>query len=281
MDTHRNRRPPRQRAEPPPALKPSALALCFVAALVVFLFFWGTPPLYPVRLLVTLMHESGHALAARSIGGTVVSVSISPGSGGLTVTQFEPSLLHRVWVSSGGYLGSAIAGAVLLAAAGRLRTGRFILGALAAWLAVVGVAWVRFVPPSVSGGVASATGHARTDGLFTLTFIFGVCGALLLLAWKAPVWIRRITIVFLATLSCLAALEDVKLLFGYGLEGSFSDADAMAQATGIPAAIWAALWLVISLVAVALGFRSMLRASRAAQARRSRTGSASSASSSS
>lgn len=263
----RHRRHSRQPADPPAPLSPWALAACFGVALVVFLFFWGTWPLYPVRLLVTLLHESGHALAAKAAGGMVVSVSISPGAGGLTVTQYPPSMLNRVLVSSGGYVGSALAGALLLASAGRMRSGRFVLGALAAWLAMVGVAWVRFVPPQVAGGVANATGFARTDGLFTLTFILGVCGALLLLAWQAPVWMRRIVIVFLATLSCLAALEDVKLLFGFGLAGSFSDADAMAQHTGVPAGVWAGLWMLISFVAIALGFRSMLRASRAAVAR--------------
>lgn len=258
--------PARAVAAVPPPMSRGALLLLVGGALIVALFLWGTPALYPMRLLVTLMHETGHAVMARLAGGTVESVSISPTAGGLTVWRIPRSTTWHLLVISGGYLGSAGAGALLLAAAAHLRTGRLVLGALAAWLVAVSVFWVRLVPPQVAGSVATASGYSRSDGLFTLAFALLAAAALFALAWKGPVWLRRVVIVWIATLSCLAALEDVKRLFGYGLSGSSSDADLMAQQTGIPAAVWAAAWMVLSVGAVGVGVRALLRAGRRGRA---------------
>jgi hypothetical protein len=92
-----------------------------------------------------------------------------------------------------------------------------------------------------------------------MAFVLLIGGALFLLGWKGPIWLRRSAIVWIATLSCLAALEDIKGLFGYGLSGSSSDADAMQQATHVPAAFWAVLWFLLALLAIAVGLRSIVR----------------------
>lgn len=253
-------------AEPPPLSTPLLLGTLVVAA-AVSVFLWDTVWVYPFRLLVTLMHETGHAVAAKLVGGDVVSVTISPREGGLTLSAFEPTLLKRIIVSSAGYVGSSLAGALLLVAAGRMRSGRALLWCLVAWMALVVVLWVPFVPPEADGGAAKASGFARTDGLFTMGFSIGVGGLLALAAWKAPVTLRRVIVIWIAALSCLASLEDLKGLFGYGLAGSGSDADAMARLTYIPAGVWAAVWLLLSLGAMGLGVRSILK--RRAALRRS------------
>lgn len=244
-----------------------ALLLTVLAAAAVSVFLWDTVFIYPFRLLVTLMHESGHAIAAKLVGGEVLSVTISPGEGGLTLSRFEPSLLKRMFVSSSGYLGSSIAGAALLVGAGRMRSGRVMLWGLVIWMLVVAVVWVPFVPPGMEGGAAKASGFARTDGLFTLAFVAAVAAALGFIASKAPVPLRRVTVVWIATLSCLAALQDVKGLFGYGLAGSGSDADSMAQLTGLPAGLWAAAWMLLSLGAIFIGLRSIVKRRRVVRAR--------------
>jgi hypothetical protein len=73
------------------------------------------------------------------------------------------------------------------------------------------------------------------------------------------VWLRRGLVVWIAALSCLLALQDIKGLFGYGLEVGVSDAHAMAQLTYLPAPFWAAVWMGVSLGAMWLGLRSILR----------------------
>lgn len=256
-----------KRAAVAPPMSTRALLLTVVAAAVVSLFLWDTLAIYPFRLLVTLMHETGHGLAAKLVGGHVVSVTISPREGGLTMSAYEPTLLKRMIVSSSGYVGSSLAGALLLVGAGRMRSGRTLLWGLVVWLLVVAFVWVPFFPPEIQGGAAKASGFSRTDGLFTMGFVVVVAAALGLIASKAPVLMRQITVVWIATLSCLSALQDVKGLFGYGLSGSGSDADNMSQITHLPAALWAAAWMLLSLAAIAFGLRSIVKRRDVAKAK--------------
>jgi hypothetical protein len=143
-----------------------------------------------------------------------------------------------------------------------------LLWGLVVWMVAVAVAWVPLLPPDPGAAHALATGSSRADGLFTLGFIAGMGGLLGLVAWKGPVWLRRGLVVWIAALSCLLALQDIKGLFGYGLEAGVSDAHAMAQLTYLPAPFWAAVWMVVSLVAMVLGLRSILRRRQLVAARR-------------
>ncbi len=244
--------------EPPP-MSTRALLACLVLAAAASLFLWQTVWLYPFRLLVTLMHESGHALSAWAVGSHVSSVTISPSTGGLTYHSLTGSLWKELLIASGGYLGSSVAGALLLVAAGRMRSGRALLWLLVAWMVAVAVVWVPLLPPDPGAAHALATGSSRSDGLFTIGFIAGMGALLGLVAWKGPVWLRRGFIVWIAALSCLLALQDIKGLFGYGLQVGVSDAHAMAQLTYLPAPFWAAVWMGVSLAAMWLGLRSIVR----------------------
>jgi hypothetical protein len=247
--------------EPPP-MTTRALLACLVLATVASLFLWQTVWLYPFRLLVTLMHESGHALTAWALGAHVSSVTISPATGGLTYHSGTGSLWKELLISSGGYVGSSVAGALLLVAAGRMRSGRALLWGLVAWMVAVAVLWVPLLPPDPGSAHALATGSSRSDGLFTLGFIAGMGALLGLVAWKGPVWLRRGLVVWIAALSCLMALQDIKGLLGFGLEVGVSDAHTMARLTYLPAPLWAAVWMLVSLGAMWLGLRSILRRRR-------------------
>src|SRR5206468_10158601 len=131
------------------------------AAALLGIFFWNTWPLYPFKLLVVLMHESGHAAATLLAGGSVDRIAISPDQGGVTFSRIQPTLLREVLVSSAGYIGSTVSGCVLLWIAARSKEGRWPLIALAGWCALVTVLYVR-------------------DG-FTLVFVGGCALALGLL----------------------------------------------------------------------------------------------------
>ncbi|WNG13986.1 M50 family metallopeptidase [Cystobacter fuscus] len=244
--------------EPPP-LSTRALLACLVLAAAASVFLWQTVWLYPLRLLVTLMHESGHALTAWALGSHVSSVTISPATGGLTYHSLTGSRWKEMLIASGGYVGSSVAGALLLVAAGRMRSGRLLLWGLVAWMVGVAVLWVPLLPPDPGGSYAHFTGSSRSDGLFTLGFIAGMAALLGLIAWKGPVWLRRGVVLWIAALSCLLALQDIKGLFGFGLEVGVSDAHAMAELTWLPAPFWAAVWMALSLLAMGLGLRSILR----------------------
>lgn len=252
--------------EPPP-LSTRALVACLVLATAVSVFLWQTVWLYPLRLLVTLMHESGHAITAWALGSHVLSVTISPSTGGLTYHSGTGSLWKSLLISSGGYVGSSVAGALLLVAAGRMRSGRLLLGGIVAWMVVVAVLWVPLLPPEPSSAQALSTGSSRTDGLFTLGFIAGMTALLGFIAWKGPVWLRRGAVLWIAVLSCLLALQDIKGLLGIGLEAGTSDAHTMARLTWLPAPLWAAVWMALSLASMGLGLRSILRRRERVRAR--------------
>ena len=236
-----------------------ALLACLALATLTSVFLWQSVWLYPFRLLVTLMHESGHALTAWILGSQVGAVTISPATGGLTYHTGTGSLWKELLITSGGYVGSSVAGALLLVAAGRMRSGRLLLWSLVAWMVGVAVIWVPLLPPSPGAAHALATGSSRSDGLFTLGFIAVMALLLGGVAWRGPLWLRRGLVVWIATLSCLMALQDLKGLFGYGLQAGVSDANTMARLTWLPAPLWVGLWMVLSILAMGLGMSSILR----------------------
>ena len=211
-----------------------ALAVSFVAGLL----FWNTWPMWPFRLLVVLMHESGHAAATLLVGGSVDRIQIAPNEAGVTLSRYLPSLWRQVVITSAGYLGSTVSGCVLLWVAARSRAGRWPLVALAAWTGTVALLWVR--------------------DAFTLLFVGGAALVLGLVARFGPALLRRGLLVFLATFSVSYALYDIKEdLLHFASRGA-SDAEALARATFIPAIIWGVGWGLLSLALVALTLRHVL-----------------------
>lgn len=221
------------------------LLVALAVSAVLGILFWNTWPLYPFKLLVVLMHESGHAAATLLVGGSVDQIRISPDQGGVTISRYVPSVLRQIVVSSAGYVGSAVSGCVLLWIAARAKEGRWPLIALAAWCALVTVLYVR-------------------DG-FTLVFVGGCALGLGLLARFGPALLRRGALVFLASFSACYALYDIRddLLHLRSWSGA-TDADALAQATYIPAIVWAVGWGALSLVLLGLTLRHILVAQRRA-----------------
>ncbi|MEM9823497.1 MAG: M50 family metallopeptidase, partial [Bacteroidota bacterium] len=66
----------------------------------------GRKIMYPIVLLVTFLHEFGHALGAIFTGGTVEALQISGDGSGFAMTRGG----SRSIILMGGYLGSAILG---------------------------------------------------------------------------------------------------------------------------------------------------------------------------
>ncbi|MBL7798508.1 MAG: M50 family metallopeptidase [Saprospiraceae bacterium] len=77
----------------------------------------GATILYPVTLLVTFLHEMGHALGALLTGGSVEGMQINPDGSGFTVTRGG----NRGVTLIGGYLGSAVLGNLLFRIGARHR----------------------------------------------------------------------------------------------------------------------------------------------------------------
>lgn len=187
---------------------------------------WDLPLLLPLRILVVVFHEAGHALTALATGGEVISISVSANEGGLTMTRGG---LHLV-ILNGGYLGSLVAGLALLRLSRKDGRGRAVLGLLGLMLGGAALVWFR---PLVSFGFAYAA----------LTAV-----ALVAVAAKArPTvsdWSVRVVGLFSVLYAALDVRDDV-LSHGLAAGSVQSDAAALAALTGVPALLWGLGWLVV------------------------------------
>jgi hypothetical protein len=202
-----------------------------MALLLLFLgagwFFWDSPVLRPLKLLVVMMHESGHALATLLVGGEVKHITVNADESGACLSALPPGVFRKIIVFSAGYLGSAVMGAVLLLATFRFRLRRWVLGAACVWLAGMGVLYAR--------------------DPFTLAFCLGTAVVMAVAAKFLPDGAVDVLNLFLAAFTALYALFDFRDdLWNSAVRGG-SDAALLAQQTWVPAIIWAALWTLLGI----------------------------------
>ncbi len=234
---------------------------------------------FPVRMFVTFVHESSHALAALITGGHVAGMSVSPDGSGLTYTSGGTQVL----VNCAGYLGTTLFGAGLLLLSRKERLVRpalFAMGlgtlAMTALFAGEGHNFIVFVALAVAGGLVAARGRVNpvSKGLRIGLMVaagalvaagvayLGVTGALFswavglvcglgLLAFGrfAGPHLAQAFLSFLAIQCSLNAIFDIKTLFSISVHspGTHTDAVNMATLTGVPATVWAVSWVVIAL----------------------------------
>lgn len=218
--------------------------LTLAAAVAVGLFFWSSSAVYPLKLLAVLLHESGHALAAKAVGGTVDSLSINHLEGGVCHIRVAPTFVNEVITYSFGYLGSALAGAMLLVVTLRWNAGRWVLGFLSAGLLLVAVFWARTV--------------------FTLGVALGMSALLGLAARFLPKELSQLAALFLAAFSSLYALFDLKDDLWSAGRRAGTDAALLARVTHVPSIIWAVLWTLVAvgMLAGALWFSARAKSAR-------------------
>src|SRR6476620_11681000 len=98
-----------------PDAKPQLTLL--LAATLVTVAIWFIPyaeyAVYPIRLFVTFIHESSHALVALLTGGSVKSLTIAADGSGV-VYSASSSLIGTIFTSSAGYIGTTVFGVILL-----------------------------------------------------------------------------------------------------------------------------------------------------------------------
>lgn len=193
--------------------------------------------LYPVRLLVTLVHEGGHAVATLLTGGGVQQITLEPDGSGVTLSLggWRPVIL------SAGYIGAAATGALMLYLLRTPLGGRAALYALAVVLALLTVFFVR--------------------NLFGFVVGVGLTAALVLAARFLPDTADLVLAAFLAVQLCLMALLDLfNLVFATGLlPVGHNDAVFMSRVIPLPPIVWAALWSLASVGLVWLAVRGLWR----------------------
>lgn len=194
---------------------------------------WEVSALWPLKLLAVLGHETGHAIAAKLVGGEVNQITVAPNQGGSCLSMIPDGFFGRVMVSSGGYVGAAIISALLLLLTFRWNLGRKMLAATSVWLVLIGLLYGRDLFTFIFCGVMAAV-----CGLAARFFPLGVVSAFNL---------------FMATFTALYAVMDLKDDLWNGAVRAQSDAQILADATHIPAIFSAFIWTLMSVAVVGVG----------------------------
>lgn len=176
---------------------------------------FGSLVLYPVTLLVTFLHEFGHALGAILTGGSVEGMQINPDGSGYTVTRGGN---HAV-VLMGGYLGSAVLGNLLFRIGVKHHTqAQNALYVLSFLMALTGILWFES---------------------FTSTGLLICFSAVLFFIARRSNWDQDV-MMFLGLATVLYIIQDFNV-------GPKSDLAMYEQVVGIlPSQGWMYLWLILA-----------------------------------
>ncbi|MCA0457049.1 MAG: M50 family metallopeptidase [Chloroflexi bacterium] len=206
--------------------------LLAILAVIVVLILWNIPQLdfilYPFRLFVTYVHESGHGTAALISGGRFLGFEIFSNGSGQAITAGG----SRWLILPAGYLGAALFGSILFYLNNRFHRSRVLAVAIGIGLIVYSVLFGRIALLSLIVGSA-----------------FGI--GLVALGWKANEYLNSFFLNILALLTGLNAVLDVYYLVGdssASLGSVQNDAAAFSRDVfALPAAFWALLWSLIAI----------------------------------
>jgi len=188
---------------------------------------FGNLVLYPVTLLVTFLHEFGHALGALLTGGSVESMQISADGSGYTVSRGgSPGI-----ILIGGYLGSAALGNVLFRIGARHRSiTQTTLVILACVMVLAGIAWFES---------------------FQSTALLTVFGALLFFVARKTDWDQD-ALMFLGLAAVLYIIQDFNV-------GPGSDLAMYEQTVGVfSSRVWMYIWLGLAAILSCWNLRAVL-----------------------
>ncbi len=229
--------------------RPQARRLLFAALLTIAL--WFIPYIgivtYPFRLFVTFIHEGGHAIAALLTGNAVRSLSVAPNASGLTETYMtNGSLVVQAIVSSAGYVGAMLFGALLLVLVRRTVAARMVLAGTAAFIGLLTLVYGFIVPLT----------HFSVSPFTIVTGTLLTAGLLLAARYFSP-QAANFLVGFLAVQCVLNALFDLKdVLFLSVATDAQTDALNMARATGVPAFFWSLIWIGLAFIILSAALRA-------------------------
>jgi hypothetical protein len=213
-------------------MKDNLLMKTLAVAIVYFLLrfmggSFGQTILYPITLLVSFLHEFGHAVGAALTGGGIQGVQINPDGSGLTTTLGG----NRAVTLLGGYIGSAFFGNLLFYIGAKLeRYHRISLVFLGGLMVFAGVFWFE---------------------TWVSTLILIAYAALLYVIARHANW-PGWALMFFGIASTLYIIQD----FNYGPS---SDLMQFENTVGIfPAAVWKYIWLAIVILMFFYNIRLIL-----------------------
>lgn len=236
--------------------KPQVWLLLVATAITIILWFlpYGNWVVYPIRLFVTFIHESSHALMAVLTGGSVQSLTISADTSGLTYSA-PSGLIGGLLTSSAGYIGTTVFGVAMLYLIRRSFSPNKILTALGIF---VGAMLLVFTVVSPIFNFLSLQ-VAYSSVLFTVVTGGVLAAGLIALGIFTDLRFARFAVAFLAVQCLLNAITDQITLLAINspFAGSdvANDAANMANATHLPGIVWVLIWIGISVAMISVGLR--------------------------
>jgi len=191
---------------------------------------WTTPVVLPLKILVVFMHELSHALAAVVTGGSVERISLSVLQGGHAVTRGG----NLFFIISAGYLGSLLIGITLLLIALRTNADRAVLAAFGVVTLLVTAFYIRDLFPLV---------FCAVTGLVMLAIVRYLD--------------RSVNDMVLRVIGLTSLIYVPYDIFDDTIArtGLRSDAYLLSEHFGGSTVFWGSLWLVLSLLVIALCVR--------------------------
>lgn len=201
-----------------------------ISVCILTIIFWNSVVIYPIKLFVVLLHEMSHGLAAIFTGGKIVSMEVTSNLGGKCVTHGGNTII----ISSAGYIGSLLWGWALFYSGYNFDFSIWFNSFLAAFLILI-----------------------------TANFLTGAAGVIVTLVFAVIILlsprlfnktVHAYLMKFLGIISCLYVVADIRedLLT---TEYRQTDAQMIADLTGIPAVLIGIVWFAISVGAVYLLFK--------------------------
>lgn len=223
----------RASATQPPLPWEVSLLLGLVALLVT----WSPLGHRLVRHLVTLVHEAGHAAVAALVGRRLSGIRLHSDTSGVTVSRGRPRGPGMVATLLAGYPAPGLVGLA----------GAFLLGAGYAaavlWALVLTCALVLLLVRNLYG--------------LWVVLVLGVGVALL--SWTASAAVLSGTaylVVWALLLAAPRAVADLHRERHRGRGGS--DAHQLRGLTGLPAAVWTAVFWLVTVGALVVGARELV-----------------------
>ena len=234
------------------------LFLLLLASVITLLLWWFVPfaeyALYPIRLFVTFIHESSHAIIAVLTGGSVQSLTIATDGSG-EVYSAPSGIFGALLTSSAGYLGTTAFGVLLLFLIRRAFSPNKLLILLGGFVAIMTVIFTVISP------VFNFLSLQASFSNIVFTIVAGAFLTALLVglgAYASP-RVANFAVAFLAVQCLLNALVDLKTVFFINAPvigtDIHTDAANMAAASGIPGIIWVVIWIGLSFLMISLGLR--------------------------
>jgi hypothetical protein len=213
-----------------PAPAPVQVALTALVALVAVL----QPSLWRyTRVLVTITHEGGHAVAALFAGRRLRGIRLHSDTSGLTVSSGKASGPGMVVMLLAGYLAPAVVGLVAVAC---------VLSGHA-----LGLLWI-FV-------ILLALMLLQIRNFYGFTVVIAGAVGLILISWYLPAQPQSLLAYLLTWILLVAAPKPVWELARQRRRGlaARSDADQLAGLTRTPAIVWVGVFALSNVVGLVLG----------------------------